>query len=248
MLVHLEVHMRRILGIAALMTGLMGATTVPAAAQGWGYSAYDRPWGAGVGVSVGGVGVGVGAPAYGAYAAYPGYAYSAAPCSCGTAASYGYSPSNVRGYRPSYYAAGSSYAYEPGYSYSSFSSRPAYGYESTYTYGDRVGYGARGSRVAARGEIREGVGARDTLRSASVTRERSAVRGTSRDQTVGVSSGSVRAATMRDSNARMSGPSTDGRGASVGSAPQAGGELRTGTTGRAGAPSRMNDQNGAERR
>jgi hypothetical protein len=88
-------------------------------------------------------------------------------------------------------------------------------------------------------------------RSASVTRERSAVRGTSRDQTVGVGerSGSVRAATMRDSNAMMrGGASTDGRGGNVGSAPQAGGELRTGTTGRGGAPSRMNDQNGAERR
>jgi hypothetical protein len=241
--------MRRILGIAALMTGLIGATTVPAAAQGWGYSDYDRPWGAGVGVSVGGVGVGVGAPAYGAYAADPGYAYSAAPCSCGTAASYGYSRSNVRGYRPSVYAAGSSYGYEPGYTYSYTSSRPAYGYESTYAYGDR-GYGVRGSRFAARGEFREGVGARDTVRSANVTRERSAVRGTSRDQTVGVRdrSGSVRAATMRDSNAMMRGPSTDGRGGNVGSAPQAGGELRTGTTGRTGAPSRMNDQSGAERR
>lgn len=244
--------MRRTLGIAALMTGLIGATTVPAAAQGWGYSDYDRPWGPGIGVSVGGVGVGVGAPAYGAYAAYPGYAYSAAPCSCGTAASYGYTRSSVRGYRPSYYAAGSSYAYEPGYTYSYASSRPAYGYESTYAYGDR-GYGLRGSRFAARGEIREGVGARDTVRSASVTRERSAVRGTSRDQTVGVGvgerSGSVRAATMRDSNAMMrGGASADGRGGNVGSAPQVGGELRTGTTGRGGAPSRMNDQNGAERR
>jgi len=230
------------------MTGLIGATAVPAAAQGWGYSDYDRPWGAGVRVSVGGVGVGVGAPAYGAYAADPRYAYSAAPCSCGTAASYGYSRSSVRGYRPSYYAAGSSYGYEPGYTYSYTSSRPAYGYESTYAYGDR-GYGLRGSRFAARGEIREGVGARDTVRSASVTRERSAVRGTSRDQTVGERSGSVRAATMRDSNAMMrGGASTDGRGGNVGSAPQAGGELRTGTTGRGGAPSRMNDQNGAERR
>ena len=74
--------MRRILVTAGLMAGLIGATTVPAAAQGWGYAAYDEPWG--VGVRVGGVGVGIGAPAYGAYAAdygyapAPGYAYSAA--------------------------------------------------------------------------------------------------------------------------------------------------------------------------
>jgi hypothetical protein len=65
----LEAHMRRILVTAGLMAGLIGATTVPAAAQGWGYAAYDEPWGGGVGVSVGGVGVGIGAPAYGAYAA-----------------------------------------------------------------------------------------------------------------------------------------------------------------------------------
>jgi len=99
------------------------------------------------------------------------------------------------------------------------------------------------------------MGTPDTVRSASVTRERSAVRATSRDQTVGVrerSGSNVRAATMRgsnpmSSNAMMSGPSREGRGGNVGSAPQAGGELRTGTTGRGGAPSRMNDQNGAER-
>jgi hypothetical protein len=242
--------MRRIIGIAGLMAGLIGATTVtvPAAAQGWGYAGYDEPWG--VGVSVGGVGVGIGAPAYGAYADYgyapaPGYAYSAAPCSCGTAATYGYSRSYVRSYRPSYYAAESSYAYDPGYAYSySYSSQPAYGYESTYAYRDRIGYGR--SRVAARGELGEGVRARDTVRSASATRERSAVRATRRDQTVGVRErgGSVRA----DSATTMRGPSTDGRGGNIGSAPQAGMGLRTGTTGRGGASSRMNDQGGAEQR
>src|SRR5205814_1209637 len=208
----LEAYMRRILGIAGLMAGLIGATTVPAAAQGWGYGAYDGSWGPGVGVNVGGVGVGIGAPAYGAYAADPRYVYSGAPCSCGTAASYGNSRSNVRGYRSGIYAANSGYAYEPGYTYSSsYSSRPAYGYESTYAYGDRVGYGARGSRVAARGELRQGVRTRDTVRSASLTRERSAVRGMTHDQTGGVGerSGSVRAATMRDSNAMMRGASTD---------------------------------------
>jgi len=234
------------------MAGLIGATTIPAAAQGWGYAAYDQSWGTGVGVRVGGVGVGFGAPAYTdyGYAPAPGYAYAAAPCSCGTTASYGYR-SNVRGYRPSYYAANSSYAYDPGYAYS-YSSRPAYGYQSTYAYGNRVGYGSRDSRIAARGEIREGLGTRDTIRSAGVTRERGAVRAGSRDQAVGVRGGSG-AATMRgsnsmSSNAMMSGPSREGRGGNVGSAPQAGGELRTGTTGRGGASSRMNDQNGAERR
>jgi hypothetical protein len=251
--------MRRILVTAGLMAGLIGATTVPAAAQGWGYAGYGEPWGPGVGVSVGGVGVGIGAPADGAYAAdygyepRPGYAYSAAPCSCGTAASYG-SRSYVRGYRPSYYAAESSYAYDPGYADSYAYSRPGYGYEARYTYGERVGYGWRGSRVAARGEIQENV-RRDTVRSASMVRERSAVRAMSRDRTVGVrersGTGSVRAdsaTTMGGSGATMRGPSTDGRGGNVGSAPQGGGELRTGTTGRGGAASRMNDQGGAERR
>src|SRR3954468_16827757 len=94
LLVHWRYIMRRILGIAGLMAVLMGATAVPATAQGWGYATYDEPWGAGIGVRVGGVGVGLGAPAYGAYAADygyaspPDYAYSAAPCSCGTAANY----------------------------------------------------------------------------------------------------------------------------------------------------------------
>jgi len=251
--------MRRILGIAGLMAGLMVATAVPAAAQGWGYAAYDEPWGAGVGVRVGGVGVGIGAPAYGTYAADygyaspQGYAYPAAPCGCGTAANY--SRSYVRSYRPSY-AAESSYAYDPGYAYSYFySSQPAYGYESTYAYGDRVGYGGRGPRIMARGEIREGVRTRDTVRSASVTDERNAVRATSRDQTVGLrernGTARVRAdsgITMRGGNDTTRAPSTDGRGGNIGAGPQAGGELRTGTTGRGGAPSRMIDQGGAERR
>jgi len=240
------------------MAGLMGVTTVPAAAQGWGYAAYDEPWGAGVGASVGGVGVGISAPAYRSYAAdygyasAPGYAYSAAPCSCGTAASY--TRSYGRGYRPSSYAAESSYAYDPGYAYSySYSSQPAY--ESTYAYGDRVGYGRRGSRLVARGEMRESVRTRDSVRSASVARERNAVRATSRDQTAGLRERSgtdrVRAdsgTTMRGSNATVRAPSTDGRGGNIGSGPQAGGELRTGTTGRGAAPSRMIDQGGAERR
>jgi hypothetical protein len=242
------------------MAGLIGATTVPAAAQGWGYAAYDQPWGAGVGVRVGGVGVGIGAPSYDAYALdygyapAPRYAYSEAPCSCGTAASYGYSRSNirVRGNRPSYYAARSSYAYNPGYAYSS--SQPAFGYESTYGYGERIGYGSRGSRVAARGEIREGMGTRATLRSASLTRERNAVHATSRvgvrerSESGGVGGATIRGSNAMSSNAMMSGPSREGRSGNIGSAPQAGGELRTGMTGRGGAPSRMNDQSGAERR
>jgi len=234
------------------MAGLIGATTVPAAAQGWGYDGYDQPWGAGVGVSVGGVGVGIGAPAYGAYAAdygyapAQGYAYSASPCSCGSAASYGYGRSYARGYRPSYSAAQSSYAYDPGYVNSYSYSRPASGYENRYSYGDRVGYGWRGSRGGAlRGEIREGVRTRYTARLGRVERERSAVRAMSRDQSVGVrersGTGSVRAAT--GTTMRGSGPpSTDGRGGNVGQAPQAGGELRTGTNNRGGA------QGGAERR
>jgi len=235
--------MRRILGIAGLMAGLIGATTVPAAAQGWGYTAYNEPWGPGVGVSVGGLGVGIGAPAYGAYAvddgyvAGPSYAYSAVPCSCGTAASYGSSRYNVRGYRPNSYAAYSIDDYEPGYSYAYHSSRPVYGYGSTSAYGNQTGYGSRGARIVARGEIQEGVRTRSAVRSSSLIRERSAVRGTSRDQTMGAHerSGSMRAATFRDSNAMMNGPSTDARG-SIRPAPQ--GELRTSTTGRGGAPSR----------
>ncbi len=96
------------------------------------------------------------------------------------------------------------------------------------TYGDRVGYRWLGSRVAARGEIRLDV-PRDTVRSASVTRERSALRASSRDYTVGVrersGTGRVRAdsaTTLRGSNATMRSPFTDGRG-NVGSAPQVGG-------------------------
>ena len=94
------------------------------------------------------------------------------------------------------------------------------------TYGDRVG-----SWLPSGGTRRDSArrAPRDTVGSASVTRERSALRASSRDYTVGVrersGTGRVRAdsaTTLRGSNATMRSPFTDGRG-NVGSAPQAGG-------------------------
>ena len=242
--------MRRGLAITALMAGFVGVTTIPAAAQGWGYAAYDEP--AGVGVSVG-----FGAPAYGAYAANyyapgPGYAYGAAPCTCGAPAGYVYSGSYsyARPYRPGYYAAGASYAYEPGYAYSSYAARPGYAYETTYTYGDRAGYAGRGARISARGEIREG--ARNTVRTSTVTRERSAARAAIRDESVGVGTRerAVRGTTALRTNREdtMRGQPADGR-RNVGSAPQARGELRDATTGRGGGSARrMNGRDAGEPR
>ena len=95
--------MRRGVAIAALAAGFVATATLPAAAQGWGYAAWDEPVG-GVGVSVG-----FGSPGYYGYAAEypagyyarPGYAYGPGGCSCAPAAGYG-----SAGY--------GGYAYQPG--------------------------------------------------------------------------------------------------------------------------------------
>jgi len=73
----------------------------------------------------------------------------------------------------------------------------------------------------ARGETQEGLRTRNTIRSSSLT-----PRGASRDQTMGAHerSGSIRAATFRDSNAMMRNPSTESRGSIK---PAAQDELRT---------------------
>jgi hypothetical protein len=189
--------MRRGVAIAALAAGFVATATLPAAAQGWGYAAWDEPVG-GVGVSVG-----FGSPGYYGYAAdYPagyyarsGYAYGPGGCSCGPTAGYA-------GY-------GGGYAYQPGYAYSSgqpayaySSGQPAYAYSSGYAYepgyayGGSVGYrsygydsgpryGWSGSRVAAGGEFRERTGTRNEIRSGGIAREQGVVRTGARAQAVG---------------------------------------------------------------
>src|SRR5262249_37458321 len=105
--------MRRGLTIAALMAGFVTMSTLPAAAQGWGY--YDGWSGPrrGFGISIGfgspyygGWGYGYGGPAY-AYSAPGGYAYSAP-------AHYGYAG---WGGPQGYAYGGPTYAYEPDYTY-----------------------------------------------------------------------------------------------------------------------------------
>jgi hypothetical protein len=167
--------MRIGLAIGALTAGFFAAT-VPAAAQGWGYT---DGYGPGAGVSVG-----FGGPAYyGAYAAAPGYyapgyAYSApGACSCAGPA-YGYR--GAYAYQPGY-AYRSTYADEPGYVASGHAYEPGYApaYESeTYSYSSGPRYVSRGSRVVARGEFRE------NTRSATVTREQRPVRTRSSDVAV----------------------------------------------------------------
>jgi hypothetical protein len=216
--------MRIGLAIGALTAGLFAATA-PAAAQGWGYADY----GPGVGVSVG-----FGGPAYGAYAAAPGYyapgyAYSgyAAPgaCSCagpayGYGGGYAYQPGYA--YRSTYayqpgYAAG--YAYEPGYG-------PAYGSE-TYSYSSGPRYVSRGSRTVARGEIRE------NTRSATVAREQRGVR--TRSSGVAVREGTNGAGVRAEQSVR--GEATVGQG----------GEMRGATSARASARSEPSVRGGEPR-
>jgi len=153
------------------MAGFVTMSTLPAAAQGFGY--YEG-WGGpprGFGISIG-----FGSPYYGnwgygdagppaayAYSAPAGYAYSA-PVDYGYA---GWGGPDVYGSRV-YGSGGPIYAYEPDYTYG-----PSYAYE-TYTTGP--GYGWRRARVGARAEFAEGTRSREVIRSGAVARERNVVR------------------------------------------------------------------------
>lgn len=171
--------MRRGVAIAALAAGFVATATLPAAAQGWGYAAWDEP------VGGGGVSVGFGSPGYYGYAAdYPagyyarsGYAYGPGGCSCGPTAGYA-SYGGGYAYQPGY-AYSSGYAYEPGYAYGGSVGYRSYGYDS----GPR--YGSSGSRVAAGGEFRERTGTRNEIRSGGIAREQGVVRTGARAQAVG---------------------------------------------------------------
>src|SRR5215467_15680764 len=107
-----EVKMRRGLTIAALMAGFVTMSTLPAAAQGFGYyegwSGPPRGFGISIGFGspyYGNWGYGYAAPAAYAYSAPAGYAYSA-PVEYGYAGGPG-----LYGY------GGPIYAYEPDYTY-----------------------------------------------------------------------------------------------------------------------------------
>ena len=163
--------MRRGLTIAALMAGFVTMSTLPAAAQGFGY--YEGwsgpPRGFGISIGFGspyygnwGYGYG-GPPAAYAYSAPGGYAYSA-PVDYGYA---GWGGPDVYSSRV-YGSGGPIYAYEPDYTYG-----PSYAYE-TYTTGP--GYGWRRARVGARAEFAEGTRPREVIRSGSVARERNMAR------------------------------------------------------------------------
>jgi hypothetical protein len=172
--------MRTAFAIAAVTAGL-AITTVPAAAQGWGYGGYDQPYG------------------------YEAYAYSApGGCTCGgPPAAYGYSRTYAPGYayapqpgyayapQPGYTYSSTTYAYDPGYAYGRSYGYDAYAYEPGFAYGRSYGYDAyvgepgyvrRGAAVAARGELREDFGSRSVVRSGTVARERGVVRTSARDQ------------------------------------------------------------------
>jgi hypothetical protein len=220
--------MRTAFAIAAVTAGL-AITTVPAAAQGWGYGGYDQPYG------------------------YEAYAYSApGGCTCGgPPAAYGYSRTYAPGYayapqpgyayapQPGYTYSSTTYAYDPGYAYGRSYGYDAYAYEPGFAYGRSYGYDAyvgepgyvrRGAAVAARGELREDFGSRSVVRSGTVARERGVVRTSARDQAaIGVrergesvrtgsavrSSANVRESTSgirARSGAAMRGEATVGRG------------------------------------
>src|SRR6516165_3931298 len=110
--------MRRGLTIAALMAGFVTMSTLPAAAQGWGY--YDGgPSPRGFGISIGfgspyygnwGYGGYAGPPAGYAYSAPAGYAYSA-PAGYGYSAPVEYGVAGWGGPRGGYGSGGSNYAY-----------------------------------------------------------------------------------------------------------------------------------------
>jgi hypothetical protein len=158
--------MRTAFAIAAVTAGL-AMTTVPAAAQGWGYAGYDQPGG------------------------YEAYAYSApGACTCaGPAAAYGYSRTYAPGYayapQPGYAYSSTTYAYEPGFAYGRSYGYQAYAYDPGFAYDSYVGepgYIRRGAAVAARGELREDFGSRSVIRSGTVARERGVVRTSAREQ------------------------------------------------------------------
>jgi hypothetical protein len=164
--------MRTAFAIAAVTAGL-AMTTVPAAAQGWGYAGYDQPGG------------------------YEAYAYSApGACTCaGPAAAYGYSRTYAPGYayapQPGYAYSSTTYAYEPGFAYGRSYGYQAYAYDPGFAYGRSYGYDSyvgepgyirRGAAVAARGELREDFGSRSVIRSGTVARERGVVRTSAREQ------------------------------------------------------------------
>jgi len=140
--------MRRGLTIAALMAGFVAMSTLPAAAQGWGY--YEGwsgpPRGFGISIGFGspyygdwGYGYG-GPPAAYAYSAPAGYAYSA-PVEYGYAGRGGPGVYGPGVYGPGVYGNGGPiYAYEPDYTYG-----PSYAYE-TYTVG-RGGAEMRGTAL-----------------------------------------------------------------------------------------------------
>jgi len=163
--------MRRGLTIAALMAGFVTMSTLPAAAQGFGYyegwSGPPRGFGISIGFGspyYGNWGYGyAGPPAAYTYSAPAGYAYSA-PVDYGYA---GWGGPDVYSSRV-YSSGGPIYAYEPDYTYG-----PSYAYE-TYTTGP--GYGWRRPRVGARAEFAEGTRSREVIRSGSVARERNVVR------------------------------------------------------------------------
>jgi hypothetical protein len=179
------------------MAGFVTMSTLPAAAQGWGY--YEG-WGGpprGFGISIGfgspyygnwGYGGYAGPPAGYAYSAPAGYAYSA-PVDYGYA---GWGGPRAYGY------GGPIYAYEPDYTYG-----PSYAYE-TYTTGP--GYGYRRARVGARAEFSEGTRSREVIRSGSVARERNVVRTQNRANVQN------RASARLGSNQMIRGEQTVGRG------------------------------------
>jgi hypothetical protein len=168
--------MRRGLTIAALMAGVVTMSTLPAAAQGFGYyEGWNGPP-RGFGISIGfgspyygnwGYGGYAGPPAGYAYSAPPGYAYSA-PAGYAYSAPVEYGVAGWGGPRGGYASGGPIYAYEPDYTYG-----PSYAYE-TYTTGP--GYGYRRARVGARAEFSEGPRSREVIRSGAVARERNVVR------------------------------------------------------------------------
>ena len=225
--------MRRGLTIAALMAGFVAMSTLPAAAQGWGY--YEGwsgpPRGFGISIGFGspyygdwGYGYG-GPPAAYAYSAPAGYAYSAP-------VEYGYAGRGGPGvYGPGVYGNGGPiYAYEPDYTYG-----PSSAYE-TYTTGP--GYGWRRARVGARAEFAEGTRSREVIRSGSVAHERNVVRTQNRanarlgnnqmirgEQTVGRGGAEMRGSAL---GARAESRATVRRGNSrAGMGARGGGELET---------------------
>jgi hypothetical protein len=203
------------------MAGFVTMSTLPAAAQGWGYyEGWNGPP-RGFGISIGFGSPYYGNWGYGGYAGPPaGYAYSAP-------VDYGYAGWGAPGV---YGSGGPVYAYEPDYTYG-----PSYAYE-TYTTGP--GYGYRRARVGARAEFSEGTRSREVIRSGAVARERNVVRTQNRtnarlgsnpmirgEQTVGRGRAEMRGNAL---GARAESRETVGRGNSrAGMGARGGGEFET---------------------